>query len=167
MIAQLIFFVSLCVRGIVVKCGESLSFISTGNYKKLILSEIKEVFLLVCTVRSSHQIALTTSNKNSAWISRYFCRNYQEPKARMLIHETNIVCNKYCFDISKAKRSWLTPKQKTCMKALEIRTLKRKTIVSTFNPCPWGVGGLAIQCTMYIVLQWGKSGQDQRVTQTK
>ena len=54
MIAQPIFFVSLCVRGIVVKCGESLSFISTGNYKKLILSEIKEVFLLVCTVRSSH-----------------------------------------------------------------------------------------------------------------
>ena len=39
------------------------------------------------------------------------------------------------------------------MKALEIRTLKRKTIVSTFNPCPWGVGGLVgqqynAQCTL-------------------
>ena len=33
---------------------ESLAFISTGNYKKLILSEIKEVFLQVCSVRSSH-----------------------------------------------------------------------------------------------------------------
>ena len=65
MITKFIFFVPFCFTQsytILAKC-EDLSFISTGNYKKLILSKIKEVFLHVCTVRSSHQIALTTSNK--------------------------------------------------------------------------------------------------------